>query len=181
MESKTRINPTINKWPSDEGMESRNERLSGTIDSVGNSIQRDDDISRYDVDYQSYIDGSCGSGLYEGDDLSDFISHQNMLHNIIEMLKKLEEQHKELKTKGLYDQIWSHDLETWKQRTQYRINALRVLLGSENGSCNSSFLYNRVLYRPDDYETDDIVQRVNSKYEAFRRKYHGYPFTKLAA
>ena len=137
----------MNKWKSlgimDE--EERQEFLGHTSSDSGHLSESTDSSS---MDRKSPF----------GDE--DFISHENMLHNISEMLKKLEEKHREIKRNESYDRIWSTDLDIWKHRTHYRINALKIIFGVQNDS------YSQPVYRPNDYETDEIVRRVNSRYEA---------------
>ena len=147
-----------------------NVKGSITIESLcQRSVDRN--TSPYDID-------SCSDWRSDEEECHDFISQENTFHNIVEMLKKLEEEQNALKRKqphkqgqmlSRYDQIWYSDLESWKHRTQYRINALRILVGDNRIACKSSF-YNRVVYIPNDRETNEILQSINSKFESMKQK-----------
>lgn len=113
---------------------------------------------------------SHDSGLDQNDDINELISFPNQLHNVIEMFRKLKEQHEQLKedTSGEYDTQWSNDLENWKNRVQYKLNDLKPnqkAPSERSDSALSTISSSSILFHPNDNEVKAIIENANKMYD----------------
>ena len=112
---------------------------------------------------------SHDSGLDQNDDINELISYPNQLHNVIEMFKKLKEQHEQMKEENSvsFDRQWSVDLENWRNRVQYKIDDLKPSKApsDRSDSALSTISSSSILFHPNDNEVKAIIENTNKMYD----------------
>jgi len=114
-------------------------------------------------------EASHDSGLDQNDDINELISYPNQLHNVMEMFKRLNEQHEQLKEDESSEcREWSSDLDNWKNRIQYKINDLKPqrALSERSDSALSTISNSSILFHPDDNEVKAIIDNANKMYDS---------------
>jgi hypothetical protein len=117
-------------------------------------------------------EASHDSGLDNNDDsINELISYPNQLHNVIEMFKRLDEQHEQLKEdqdNSPLDRQWSTDLDNWKNKIQYKIHDLSPhrAPSERSDSALSTISNSSILFHPDDSEVKAIIENANKMYDS---------------